>query len=247
MKLVFSTQLYEKFMREVPLFRGLPTSLIHSICSIVVPIQAVRGQVIYAEGTTGKEMYLLLSGELEITANEERLGFLSDGAFFGETPILDDASYAEVRRRTVTAMVDCKLCYLHKDGMLSMRERYPELALRLKRCARTETKVNKKGRKFIAAMAAASGGSFVDSATWANATSPSSATSLQAQSFLSNSSSLYPAGTAPPTAAGTVQMQKQLTEQASILQSMLATQQELVAAVERLEKGDATGGGDSVL
>ena len=76
MKLVFSTQLYEKFLREIPLFRGLATSLIHSLCSIVVPIQAVRGQVIYAEGTTGKEMYLLLSGELEITANGERLGFL---------------------------------------------------------------------------------------------------------------------------------------------------------------------------
>jgi hypothetical protein len=40
----------------------------------------VRGQVIYAEGSAGKEMYLLLSGELEITANGERLGFLSDGA-----------------------------------------------------------------------------------------------------------------------------------------------------------------------
>eukprot|EP01050_Picozoa_sp_SAG11_P002121 SAG11_NODE_103_length_16571_cov_49.569208_4_plen_49_part_00 len=40
--------------------------------------------MIYTEGSTGKEMYMLLSGELEITARGERLGFLSDGAFFGE-------------------------------------------------------------------------------------------------------------------------------------------------------------------
>ena len=50
---------------------------------------SVRGQVIFAEGTSGKEMYFLLSGELEITSQGQRLGFLSDGAFFGETPILE--------------------------------------------------------------------------------------------------------------------------------------------------------------
>eukprot|EP01047_Picozoa_sp_COSAG01_P054848 COSAG01_NODE_6043_length_3882_cov_3.851042_2_plen_180_part_00 len=34
---------------------------------------------------------------------------LSDGAFFGETPILENSAQAELRRRTVTAMTDCKL------------------------------------------------------------------------------------------------------------------------------------------
>ncbi len=241
MKLVFSTQLYEKFLREIPLFRGLPTSLIHSLCSIVVPIQAVRGQVIYAEGTTGKEIYLLLSGELEITANGERLGFLSDGAFFGETPILDDASHAEIRRRTVTAMVECKLCYLHKDDMKSMCERYPELALRLKRCARTETKVNKKGRKFIAAMAEAAGGpSFPGPRSTYPGTqaspAPASTTSLQLmQSLLPTGQPVSPTAA---TAGASEQLQKQLAEQAVMLQSVLRTQQSLVAAVERLEKRD---------
>jgi CRP-like cAMP-binding protein len=227
MKLVFSTQLYEKFLREIPLFRGLPTSLIHSLCSIVVPIQAVRGQVIYAEGTTGKEFYLLLSGELEITANGERLGFLSDGAFFGETPILDDASHAEIRRRTVTAMVDCKLCYLHKDEMKSMCERYPELALRLKRCARTEVKVNKKSRKFMAAMAEAAAGPISSGSSF------TSKTQKLMQAWLPTGSP------ASPTAADTGQLQRQLEEQAAMLKSVLRAQQDLVAAVERLEKRDA--------
>eukprot|EP01043_Picozoa_sp_COSAG02_P024418 COSAG02_NODE_1333_length_13206_cov_221.257801_10_plen_262_part_00 len=237
MKLVFSTQLYEKFLREIPLFRGLPTSLIHSLCSIVVPIQAVRGQVIYSEGTTGKELYLLLSGELEITVNGERLGFLSDGAFFGETPILDDASHAEIRRRTVTAMVECKLCYLHKDEMKSMCERYPELALRLKRCARTETKVNKKGRKFIATMAeAARGASFRVPTSGSGIPSPADMAPLQLMQALQPTG--YPTSPTAASAAATEQLQKQLAEQAVMLQSVLRTQQSLVAAVERLEKRD---------
>ena len=242
MKLVFSTQLYEKFLREIPLFRGLPTSLIHSLCSIVVPIQAVRGQVIYAEGTTGKEIYLLLSGELEITANGERLGFLSDGAFFGETPILDDASQAEIRRRTVTAMVECKLCYLHKDEMKSMCERYPELALRLKRCARTETKVNKKGRKYIATMAEATGGpSFAVprlSSSGSGSPDPTDIVPLQLMQALLPTGA--PASPTAASAAASEQLEKHLAEQAVMLQSVLRTQQSLVAAVERLEKRDET-------
>ena len=75
------------------------------------------------------------------------MGFLSDGAFFGETPVLDSSSGAEIRRRTVQAMVDCKLCYIHKDNLAEVAALYPELALRLKRCSRTEVKINKKGKK----------------------------------------------------------------------------------------------------
>ena len=59
---------------------GLPDSLLHSVCAIVEPMLAVRGQVVYSESSTGKEMYLLLEGELEITSGGERLGFLGDGA-----------------------------------------------------------------------------------------------------------------------------------------------------------------------
>lgn len=152
MRLDFSTQLYEKFLREVPLFRGLSVALIHSVCGIASPMLAVRQQVIYSEGSTGKEMYVLISGELEITVGGERLGFLSDGSFFGETPVLDESANSEVRRRTVTAMVDSKLCFIHKDALKRLADRYPELGLRMKRLARAEAKVNKKGRKFHEAL-----------------------------------------------------------------------------------------------
>ena len=80
MRLEFSSQLYTRYLMNVPLFRGLPDSLLHSVCAIVEPMLAVRGQVVYSESSTGKEMYLLLEGELEITSGGERLGFLGDGA-----------------------------------------------------------------------------------------------------------------------------------------------------------------------
>lgn len=194
MKLDFASHLYFKFLSVVPLFTGLPTALLHSLCTIMEPMLAVHGQVIYTQGSSGTEMYMLLSGELEIThinglGQSERLGFLSDGAFFGallrvahyhpqwtigpirtssqrdlempfaaagETPILDNTSAAEIRRRTVTAVTDCKLCFISKKNMVSLKEIYPELALRLMRCTRTEKgRVNKKSKKYRAALGAA--------------------------------------------------------------------------------------------
>ena len=40
--------------------------------------------MIFLEGSTGNELYMLISGELEVIAKGTRLGFLSNGAFFGE-------------------------------------------------------------------------------------------------------------------------------------------------------------------
>ena len=80
MRLEFSSQLYTKYLQNVPMFRGLPEPLIHSISLVVVPMLAVKDQEIYSEGSSGKEMYILLEGELEVTSKGERLGFLGDGA-----------------------------------------------------------------------------------------------------------------------------------------------------------------------
>jgi hypothetical protein len=55
----------------------------------------------------------------------------------------------------VRAMVDSKLGYIHKDALKVIAEKYPELALRLKRCSRTQIRVNKKSKKFVEAMEAA--------------------------------------------------------------------------------------------
>lgn len=150
MRLEFSTHLYATHLAQIPLFRGLGNSVIHTLCDIVEPMLAVRSQVIYSEGSVGKEMYILICGELEVTCNKVRLGFLSDGAFFGETPLLEVAcSEAERRRRTVTAMTACKLCFITQDAMHKIMPKYPELALRLKRCARfSKRQINRKGKRF---------------------------------------------------------------------------------------------------
>ena len=54
---------------------------------------------------------MILSGELEVRQGNpaKRLGFLSEGSFFGEAAVLATGSGAELRTRTVVAVVVCCL------------------------------------------------------------------------------------------------------------------------------------------
>ena len=100
MKIEFATFLYSKFVANVPLFHGLSPGIIRALCDCVEPTFAVRQQVIYHEGSTGREMYIVISGELEISAAGTRLGFISDGGFFGEVPILEDTAVSDPSPRS---------------------------------------------------------------------------------------------------------------------------------------------------
>lgn len=80
---------------------------------------------------------MVLSGELEVIKGRggkmRRLGFLSDGSFFGEASILSEARSMEMRTRTIKAVTDSELCFLTRDDIVHLSREYNELAARLKR------------------------------------------------------------------------------------------------------------------
>ena len=67
------------------------------------------------------------------------------------------SQHAEVRRRTVTAVTACTLCFLRASRIHHITSVYPELAMRLRRCGAHSGKT--KGKRFTEAMGhAAEGG-----------------------------------------------------------------------------------------
>ena len=155
-----SRHLYTKFLATVPLFRGLSDEVLNKLCELCVPMFAMRQQQIIQEDHIGSEMYLVLKGEVEVTKNGYRLGFLSEGAFFGEIPILspndpNDGSEtigAEVRVRSVRAVTDCELCYIERADMRAIQKSNAELQIRMMRFARVSE--HKRGIKRLMSMAA---------------------------------------------------------------------------------------------
>eukprot|EP01052_Picozoa_sp_SAG31_P033732 SAG31_NODE_3852_length_3817_cov_6.007800_3_plen_81_part_00 len=80
--------------------------------------------MIIKAGSAGTEMFMVMNGEVEVLAHGEKLGYLTEGAFFGEAPVLDDFAGAEVRTRTVISVTDfTELCFLTKDSMKKLQIR----------------------------------------------------------------------------------------------------------------------------
>lgn len=66
MRRTFTKHLYAEALNNVPLFRNLSNQVLNALGATVKPMIAVRNQTVIAEGTVGSEMYMIISGELEI-------------------------------------------------------------------------------------------------------------------------------------------------------------------------------------
>lgn len=140
--------LFGRSIATVPLFKGLSHEIIAALCLKSKPMTCTKNQNIIQEGEPGKEMYMLVSGEVEVTEKQgnepRRLGFLAEGAFFGESPVLGwkGEPGVELRVRTVRAVSDVELIYLTREDIHSLADQYSELRARLnrfERCGRAMT------------------------------------------------------------------------------------------------------------
>ena len=147
MHLNISTFMYRRFLSSVPLFRTLSEEVIAALCKSVVPLVALKGQEIIKEGSAGTEMYMVMSGEVEVMTGGQRLGFLAEGAFFGEVPVLDSTGGAEKRTRTVRSVTDStELCFITRAKMEELKSIYPELQARMSIFSRSGARSRTTGK-----------------------------------------------------------------------------------------------------
>lgn len=89
------------------------------------------GEVIFAEGSRGDEMYVIHSGEVELSRminNEKKvLTVLAKDSFFGEMALLSDTT----RTATATAIGRTALLPFDKEAMIKRIENNPKFALHL--------------------------------------------------------------------------------------------------------------------
>jgi CRP-like cAMP-binding protein len=90
-------------------------------------------RVVFHEGETGREIYLILSGVVRIVGNVDldekhriKPGFceLSQGDLFGELAAFDDAP----RSATVVAVSDVELAVMDGVALLQFLDEHPEIA-----------------------------------------------------------------------------------------------------------------------
>lgn len=128
------------FFRKIYLLQDLSDDEIAQVLNRTTARDFPAGDVIIQEGDTGDSMFIMGSGEVEITKQltlvldddtpKERVMIrlkAEDGVYFGEMSLLEN----ETRSATVTALTNCHLLELHQQDFLDLIRRNPGMGVKL--------------------------------------------------------------------------------------------------------------------
>ena len=87
------------------------------------------GDSIFAEGTNGKEMYVVLEGEVAIRAHGNVVEVVKPGGLFGELALID----ASPRSAAALAHTNCKLAVISERRFMFLVQQTPYFALHVMR------------------------------------------------------------------------------------------------------------------
>ena len=114
-------------LKGVPLFSKLDKKGLQAVALIADELDLPAGKELATEGDRGREFFVLLKGEAEVTKGGQSIATMKEGDFFGEIALVEqDRRTATVRATTpVTAIV------MHARDFDAMRGEFPTIASRI--------------------------------------------------------------------------------------------------------------------
>jgi predicted acylesterase/phospholipase RssA/CRP-like cAMP-binding protein len=132
-----SNQLYtiEESLQRIPFFSTLSTDTLSAIAARLQKRRFTHGQVIFSENSLGHTMYLIESGQVQVSVAqgegqpEKVINYLGPGNFFGEMALLLN----QRRSATLTVTLDAELWALRKTDLDELLVDHPEIAVQITR------------------------------------------------------------------------------------------------------------------
>ena len=93
------------------------------------PLKLEPGQVIFSAGETGREMFIVRTGTVDLRIGETLLETVEQGGIFGELALVDPAP----RSATAVAGPDCTLVLVDAPAFGDLVRKVPGLALEVMR------------------------------------------------------------------------------------------------------------------
>ena len=110
------------------LFTGLKPEQVAAISRYLVGEKFAKGELIFAEGSLGERVYLIVRGTVDVQRHmgdaELTIAVLSAGDFFGEMAFFLDR---DKRSASAYASSDSELYYLNRSDFNSFVDTYPDM------------------------------------------------------------------------------------------------------------------------
>jgi CRP-like cAMP-binding protein len=114
-------------LKSVPLFAGCSKKELEALAVIADEIDLREGATLTREGQPGREFFVLIEGEVEVTQEGEEIARLRSGDWFGEIALLTKAS----RTATVTAGSPVRVLVVTDRAFRQVLETTPSIAVKM--------------------------------------------------------------------------------------------------------------------
>src|SRR5919109_3882477 len=94
-----------ELLKRVPLFQKLDKNALQGVAQIADELDLPAGKEMATEGDRGREFFVLLKGEAEVTKAGQRINTMKEGDFFGEIALVTKMP----RTASVTASTDVEV------------------------------------------------------------------------------------------------------------------------------------------
>lgn len=114
-------------LAPMPLFRHCSERELRDIAQSTTPRRFHKGHYLFREGDPGTELFLLISGTVDIVRDDSRIATLQPGSNFGEMAMLDEPT----RSAGAVAAEDCELLVISREAFFAMLRSNPMLAVKI--------------------------------------------------------------------------------------------------------------------
>lgn len=114
----------EQRLTTVPMFAACTRAEIAALSRLATEIEVAAGQQLTRQGEPGREFFIIIDGEAEVTRDGRTVARLADGDYFGEIALLDDVP----RTATVTSLTPMTLAVIGFREFWGAIDEIPALA-----------------------------------------------------------------------------------------------------------------------
>ncbi len=110
-------------IKRAPLFAACSKRQLEEVARIADEIDLREGKEMTRQGSRGREFFVLLEGEAEVTRDGQKINQLGPGDFFGEIALVSDSP----RTATVTATTPVRTLVVTATSFKRLMDDQPEI------------------------------------------------------------------------------------------------------------------------